>query len=682
MKFESKTQLFEQEIINRIFHGTLLDNGYNIRNSQIEMVRDIFKLMHSKKEYLVCEAEVGTGKSFAYLIPLLAKQQSKHFGCSIVISTATISLQEQILKDAKFLVELLNLDTDVILSKGANHFLCTKRLNEYFTTNNPPEWTHDWKRKSAYGDKVELSKNNPEINRYWKKINVQGCSFTNCNYYNECPYIQLRAELRKRNKFIVTNHDQLIAHAQKVYTEEYPIFPPDIEYITIDEAHNLEDRAFNALTISFNEKLILDKLRIIDRHLGNNLFYSEILPSLESFETNIREIFNQFTQHFNTEYQKSPYQYDTSRIHLPQIKKQIINQLIDSLNDILNIFNLFERGGRIRENVVNAQRTFEDLLELFQDLKLNRKIFWLEKINNSISVYSVPKEIGDILRETFFSMSGAKFILTSGTITQADEHIFESYMYYLSCIGLDRVSEKSILLAEPKLSPYSYDESTMLYISSESPHPTSNRDAYREWSISELIQLIRLTDGRAMILFTSKDDLKFVHTELNKYDLPWNILVQDSESSQQEVIEEFKNDEQSILLSTGIFWEGIDIQGSSLSNLIIYRLPFPTPDPVLEYKQKQSYSDEEFFLETLVPKMVVRLRQGIGRLIRSESDKGIISILDPRLSSKRKNSYKDSVIDSLRCGPITESFAELKAFAEQLDLVNDSKRIEVPTVIK
>ncbi|MFY3791391.1 ATP-dependent DNA helicase [Ureibacillus sp. MALMAid1270] len=227
---------------------------------------------------------------------------------------------------------------------------------------------------------------------------------------------------------------------------------------------------------------------------------------------------------------------------------------------------------------------------------------------------------------------------------------------------------KSMKLLLSILSPYSYEESAMLYISSGLSHPTHERDLFREQSIAELIKIIQLTEGRAMILFTSKDDMKYVQTEFNKYHLPWKILVQDNDSSQQEVIEEFKNDEQSILLSTGIFWEGIDIKGPALSNLIIYRLPFPTPDPVSEYKQEQAFSEKEFFLETQVPKMIVRLRQGIGRLIRCETDKGIVSILDPRLSSNRKNEYKDKVISSIRFGRITESFTDLKSFVEQFDL--------------
>lgn len=668
MKFNTNKQLFEKDIIDTVFNNILVDNGFKIRNPQIEMVKDILNLMHSNEKYLICEAEVGTGKSFAYLIPLLAKQQSKHFGCSIIISTATISLQEQILKDVNFLVKLLNLDIEVILSKGANHFLCTKRLNEYFPSNNAPNWTQHWQSNSVYGDKVELTKINPNINRYWNKINVKGCTFTNCNYYNECPYFQLRSKLRERNKFIVTNHDQLIAHAQKVYSDDKPIFPQDIEYIVIDETHNLEDKAFNALTIDFNEKTILEKLKTIDIHLSRSLFYSEIQPTVEQFEKNIIEFFEFLTQHFETEYQQSLYQQDTSRIHLPKIKQQTIKQLINNLETIIDVMYLNERGGRTRENVLNAQGTFEELVTFLKDLLLDNKIFWLEKINNKVGMWSVPKEIGDILREVFFSMSGPKFILTSGTITQAAEKTFERYLYFLSCVGMDMIPNNKILLAEPKLSPYSYEESAMLYISSGLPHPTHERDLFREQSIAELIKLIHLTEGRAMILFTSKDDMKYVQTEFNKYELPWKILVQDNESSQQEVIEEFKNDEQSILLSTGIFWEGIDIKGPALSNLIIYRLPFPTPDPVSEYKQEQAFSEKEFFLETQVPKMIVRLRQGIGRLIRCETDKGIVSILDPRLSSSRKNDYKDKVISSIRFGKITENFIDLQEFAEKLDL--------------
>lgn len=668
MNFSNNKVDFELEVIDKVFNGVLIDNGFKIRESQIEMVQDILQLMSSDEKYLLCEAEVGTGKSFAYLIPLLAKQQSKLFGCSIVISTATISLQEQVLKDIRFLVKLLNLNTEVILSKGSTHFLCTKRLNEHFRTNKAPAWTQYWKNISPYGDKVELIKQFPEINRYWNRINVKGCTFTNCNYYNECPYTSLRSELRERRKFIVTNHDQLIAHAQKIYSDDKPIFPPDIEFIAIDEAHNLEEKAFNALTINFSEKAIIDTLTVIDVHLSRSFSYSEIQPVIKTFNKNIVDLFETFTVHFETMYQKSPYQHDTSRIHLPGIDKTIINNIIKELEEILEALYFSDREGRTSEQILAAQRKFEELTIFFTDLRFERNIFWLEKIKNDVGIWSVPKEIDDILRETFFGMDGPKFILTSGTITQNAEDTFGRYLYYLISVGLDMVPDRSILLAEPKLSPYSYEQSTMLYISSDLPHPTNERDAFRKQSIEELIRLISLTDGRAMVLFTSKDDLKFVHAELKQRKLPWTMLVQDNESSQQQVIEAFKNDEKSILLSTGIFWEGIDIKGPALSNLIIYRLPFPTPDPVSDYKKELAFSDEHFLLETQVPKMIIRLRQGIGRLIRHETDEGIVSILDPRLGSKKNNKYKEMVIKSIRLGEITENFGELLAYTKKLKI--------------
>lgn len=599
---------------------------------------------------------------------MLAKQQSKLFGCSIVISTATISLQEQILKDVRFLVKLLNLNTEVILSKGATHFLCTKRLNEHFRSNKAPDWTQSWKSVSTYGDKVELVKHFPDITRYWNRINVKGCTFTNCNYYNECPYTKLRTGLRERNKFIVTNHDQLISHAHKVYSDDKPLFPADIEYIAIDEAHNLEEKAFNALTTNFSEKTILDTLTVIDVHLSRSFSYSKIQPIIEAFTQNIVNLFDTFTVYYEDMYQKSPYQHDTSRIHLPNIDKVIIEDITTEVVEILKELDFSDRDGRMSEQVLAAQRKFEEVKTFFTDFRFENNIFWLEKIKDNIEIWSVPKEIDDILRETFFEMHGPKFILTSGTITQDDEDTFGRYLYYLISVGLDSVSDRSILLAEPKLSPYSYEDSTMLYISSDLPHPTNEREAFRKQSIDELIQLIHLTDGRAMVLFTSKDDLKYVHAEFKQRNLPWTILVQDNESSQQQVIEAFKHDEQSILLSTGIFWEGIDIKGPALSNLIIYRLPFPTPDPVSDYKKELAFSDEHFLLETQVPKMIIRLRQGIGRLIRHELDEGIVSILDPRLGSKKNNKYKEMVLKSIRLGKTTEDFSELKDYTKKLKI--------------
>nr|WP_272509028.1 helicase C-terminal domain-containing protein [Psychrobacillus psychrodurans] len=181
--------------------------------------------------------------------------------------------------------------------------------------------------------------------------------------------------------------------------------------------------------------------------------------------------------------------------------------------------------------------------------------------------------------------------------------------------------------------------------------------------MSEIIKLLTLTEGRSMILFTSKSDMQFVYTQLKEKNLSWSLFVQQEGSSQEAVKKKFLEDEHSILLSTGIFWEGIDIPGSSLSNLIIFKLPFPVPDPILEYKASRSLNG---FSEVYLPEMLIKLRQGLGRLIRKENDRGIATILDSRISSVQNKNYRDNVIDSLPFRNITEDFEVVKEFVRDV----------------
>ena len=199
----------------------------------------------------------------------------------------------------------------------------------------------------------------------------------------------------------------------------------------------------------------------------------------------------------------------------------------------------------------------------------------------------------------------------------------------------------------------------MIYYASDLPHPTRFRDEFVKQATQRLIELLKMSNGKALVLFTAKSDLSYVYSELKKNDLPFEILSQSEKGSQKEIIRKFKNDEDSVLLATGSFWEGISIEGKPLSHLIIFRLPFPVPDPIIDYKCSIA---ENPLMDVQVPEMVIKLKQGVGRLIRKETDKGIVSILDPRLGNSFKNQYKDLIWDALPMKNKTDSLTEIKEF--------------------
>lgn len=170
---------------------------------------------------------------------------------------------------------------------------------------------------------------------------------------------------------------------------------------------------------------------------------------------------------------------------------------------------------------------------------------------------------------------------------------------------------------------------------------------------------VGITEGRTLILFTAKSDLKAVYEILKERNLGYRLLRQRAASSQDELLHQFKDDENSILLATGTFWEGIDVPGKALSNVIIFKLPFPVPDPIIEYKRNNC---EDFLMEVSVPLMIVKLRQGVGRLIRKQDDKGIVAILDPRVSDGVNRRYKEIVFNSLPIKRKTNDIEKIKRF--------------------
>ena len=177
------------------------------------------------------------------------------------------------------------------------------------------------------------------------------------------------------------------------------------------------------------------------------------------------------------------------------------------------------------------------------------------------------------------------------------------------------------------------------------------------------MKLLEVTHGKTLILFTAKDDRDYVFKKLSNMGLPYKIMVQSSDSSQEHRLERFQNNVNSVILGTGAYWEGINIKGESLSQVIIFKLPFPVPDPITEYKMS---SKECPLLEVAVPEMIIKLKQGAGRLIRSSEDKGIVSILDPRVSSRLKTAYREDTLASLPEKNTTEDISGLKEFWDSI----------------
>ena len=305
-------------------------------------------------------------------------------------------------------------------------------------------------------------------------------------------------------------------------------------------------------------------------------------------------------------------------------------------------------------------------LQTLRDSENNANLVWLSN-EHGVRINVCRKDIRRDIGRLLFSSSRST-ILTSATLTsQNSGTLKDRYSYFMDSLGCP----DDICISEPKKSPYNYDEHSMMYVSNKLPCPKRyNRNRYRQEAIAEIVRLLKITHGKTLILFTAKDDRDYVFGQLTSAGLPYKIMIQSSDSSQEQRLENFRKNVDSVILGTGTYWEGINVEGESLSQVIIFKLPFPVPEPIMEYKMSKA---ECPLLEVAVPEMVIKLKQGAGRLIRSAGDKGIVSILDPRASSRIKTAYREDALSSLPENNTTENITELKRFWRKIREENNNE---------
>jgi len=611
--------------VNR-FYKDDMKNGLQRRDGQIEMSGEITQAIMDNKS-LAVEAEVGIGKSIAYLVPLVLQffRERKQ----MVIATSTITLQEQLERDIIKVLEVLGVRADVEIAKGMKNYICLKRFQNFVREHSDYIRTYD---RAKYGLQTRTDVYVSED--VWNKICITSCGekCSDCQFRKICEYSLMRERIRNNDEIVICNQNMLVTH---LINEESGkgIFKPDFSTVVIDEAHNLESKFRDAFTTSYSQNEISNEILKATTNRKDVLssLIVELIQMVDSLFKYLKFDINQ--QQSEAEGDMNTYYYRPIR----EIRKLVL---------------------RIRSGLLEIEmRTNRRIkcLQMFRNLGNKNFLVWLstEKgVRINACKKNIRKEIGRLL-----FTSTRRTILTSGTITsQNSGTLKERYQYFMDSLGCP----DNVCVSEPKKSPFDFDKHTMLYVSNKLPCPNKrNRNKYRNEAISEIVKLLEVTHGKALILFTAKDDRDYVFKKLSNMGLPYKIMVQSSDSSQEHRLERFQNNVNSVILGTGAYWEGINIKGESLSQVIIFKLPFPVPDPITEYKMANK---ECPLLEVAVPEMIIKLKQGAGRLIRSSEDKGIVSILDPRVSSRLKTAYREDTLASLPEKNSTEDISELKEF--------------------
>lgn len=631
-------------------------NGFETREGQQEMSFEIVDALIHKQHFAV-EAGVGIGKSFGYLVPVLL--YNKKMKKPVIVATSTIALQEQLWRDIHDIMPFLNTKPEVLLAKGQTHYLCHKRVSEYLHRKDvivPKEFSDGI--NYSYQERNQFTEMTSDV---WEEINIKRFSMRSCgSCKTKCLYYAIRSQLRRTKGIILCNQDFLTAHLRQLRRGQDGLINRDADLIVVDEAHNLDDKVRSATTECINQgklfgliKSAINEVKSTDRQ--------NIVRKTAKTQKAIYSFFNCLKMQMRQQIEKASqdmryanrFFFDGGKDSLALLSYMI--ESVKSVATSIQIYSSYEYNSRQVAASDELEELSESLAEMIE--KVDDYLLWIEQRGTQVELVYCPKNTWEIIRQLYFE-GNARTILTSATLTNATEGSLEKqYAYFISNTGFP--TNECGCLSKPKPSPYPYDQNAMIYYCDDLPHPTKEHEAFIEQGVQRLLEVLDISGGKALVLFTAKSDMEEVYSILKRKKLSYKVLMQQPGSSQDQVLNEFKENVNSVLLGTGTYWEGISIEGKSLSNVVIFRLPFPVPDPIIEYKASIA---KDPLMDVQVPEMIIKLKQGIGRLIRNFTDSGIVCIIDRRLRDEPPERYHDVTWASLPIKNRTKSLDELRRF--------------------
>lgn len=641
----------QEEQIDSFFANLEESKTLEYREGQHTMALDIADAIKDRSILLI-ESGVGSGKSWAYLVPLIYASSGSDKFKGFIISTSSIALQEQLKKEIETLSEMLGVPKiKVTIAKGRNNYLCKRRF-EYFEKNQgQTEKVKSIKARIKEG-KVDRSEYDDISQIDWKKMNVDKVRCTNCIYENECTY-RIKRKRWPESKAVICNHNLLI-EALKRDSVNPLLKEPSI--LIVDEAHALEEKVRDSYKKILNKQELEALIYDLYRHLNKDV--KEDIPSIATINNVFRRISSSAKREYNAHAIENIDAFDSesSSFKCSSYIKELVETLIEQLKDIEDeaIFtSRYNKNKEFLEQIKLLQYTRHTFEDLIAPASAQINVYWaafLHGTREHIEIQYVPKNIPEIARNLLKNPAYGK-VFTSATLTASGD-----YEYFAKGLGIDNTMGSRIVCEYPQESPYNYDENALLYCPLDLVSPKNPDHAAYITSISSRIdELLETTQGRTLILFTSKSDMKEVYKKISEKERPYKIYIQEDGKDVEVLKKRFKEDTTSCLFATGSFWEGVDIKGESLESVIIPKLPFHVVDPIMDAKAEYyAGGTNAVYLQD----MLIKLKQGAGRLIRSETDKGIVSILDPRIKD-----YGKAVLETLPFNNATADIEDVKTFA-------------------
>lgn len=608
------------------------NKGWETRYGQEALMYDVFDAYDSR-ENLIVEAQVGIGKSFGYLIPgiLISKSTKK----PLIVTSSSIQLTEQLVNDIKQVEEILHISVDCIVGKGVTNYPCFKEIYRKNLSKLNLMEALDIANKGLTKQTVR------ETNLKWNQISTNNCIMSKCHYKNECAYFKMRNKLKEGNRYIrlneykpkviIVNQDMLMMNFKKLTFGKESLIYDDPCMLIIDEVHNLEEKQRANMTKTINSKTVINKIKEGANRVGSRSRYLKNIKMIEDW-------FNLQKDSAKSEIYKNGNCLSTGRVDIKPVSHHQMAKLISMTKEIVEEFDVNNIAVFKQSSLVSNEQLeiANNLLTLFKNLQNNsdKYIFWTEITKqDQIDISFCPNNIAETLRKTVFSTS-YPVVCLSATITNKTNNE-NSYEYIKEIIGFKGYEE------DIKYNDFPYKESR-LYIPPNLPKFDKRDVKYYEEIGKHIFELASQNKGGTLILFTAKDDIDGVYNDLSKRKFNKTIYVDDGSKSQNEIIESFKKTK-GVILGTGVFWEGIDLKNELLTLLVIVRLPFPTIDPITKYKITKLNDSNE---AVIVPEMIIKLKQGVGRLVRTKQDKGLLVLLDSRMN-KPIYKHKEAVLDAL-----------------------------------
>jgi ATP-dependent DNA helicase DinG len=604
--------------------GTLAQrlDDYEFRPSQVRMAHAVHRALE-EQNHVIIEAGTGTGKTLAYLLPALLH------GRRILVSTGTKTLQDQIFyKDIPLLESVLGRPIRAAYLKGRNNYLCrlkmeTLHVEGLFSLRELKSFKAiiDWAAETETGDRAELGSVGDDSD-LWSRMDARRdrCLGTKCKDYERC-FLTLVRQKAMEADIVVVNHHLFFADLS-IRKSDVPAILPDYSAVIFDEAHELEDIATDYFGF----------------HISN-FRLAEFVHDANKLEADVELVSRASDRFFNG------FALLRDGRH-PVPKLEGIESLIGALQDARRSIKQMKDFSGEYEALARRAGELEAELEIFRSGRLENYVSWIERRDRGIFLEACPVDVSGMLQEKLFTRVPT-CVLTSATLTVGD-----SFGYMRERLGLNEARELSLA------TEFNVQKQALLYIPKSMPdyrHPS-----YVERAANEIRLVLRASTGRAFVLFTSYRQMETLYQELVD-DLPFPCMIQGKGGGKSRLLEEFKMTPNAVLFATASFWQGVDVKGEALSAVIIDKLPFQVPSDPLVAARSACIQREggNAFSEYHVPTAILRLKQGLGRLIRSTTDRGILAVLDNRLSTK---SYGRLFMDSLPDYEVTDRIQDLVEF--------------------